>query len=221
MSAGQPRHTQKERFRQRFMHKLVYFPDNNDGMFSCVGCGRCLQKCPQALHIVKVMKALAANGREEKTVNNRKEPLIPQLGVITDIRRDTPDVKTFRVVTPGREKALFPSARQCAMLSIPGVGEAMFSITSSPTCEEYMEFSIKKCGCVTDWAPQRRGWTAAHGPRTLRERLPCGGGGFSRKGSAVYRRGHRSCASALGDQLCAALSRPLREDRGDLRRQEP
>jgi len=37
------------------------------------------------------------------------------------------------------------------MLSIPGVGEAMFSITSSPTNTEYMEFSIKKCGCVTEW----------------------------------------------------------------------
>ena len=33
MSAGQPRPTQLERFRQRFMHKLVYFPDNNDGLF--------------------------------------------------------------------------------------------------------------------------------------------------------------------------------------------
>ena len=30
----------------------------------------------------------------------------------------------------------------------------MFSITSSPTNEEYMEFSIKKCGCVTDWLHQ-------------------------------------------------------------------
>lgn len=29
------------------------------------------------------------------------------------------------------------------MLSVPGVGEAMFSITSSPTNEEFMEFSIK------------------------------------------------------------------------------
>ena len=27
----------------------------------------------------------------------------------------------------------------------------MFSVTSSPTLEEYMEFSIKKCGCLTDW----------------------------------------------------------------------
>ena len=56
MSAGQPRLTQLERFRQRFMHKLVYYPTNNDGMFSCVGCGRCLAKCPIQMNIVKVMK---------------------------------------------------------------------------------------------------------------------------------------------------------------------
>ena len=37
------------------------------------------------------------------------------------------------------------------MVSIPGVGEAMFSITSSPTNKEFLEFSIKKCGCLTTW----------------------------------------------------------------------
>ena len=61
MSAGQPRLTQLERFRQRFMHKLVYFPTNNDGMFSCVGCGRCVAKCPIQMNIVKVMKTLGGN----------------------------------------------------------------------------------------------------------------------------------------------------------------
>ena len=44
MAHGNNRLTQKERFRQRFMHKLVYYPENNDGLFSCVGCGRCLAK---------------------------------------------------------------------------------------------------------------------------------------------------------------------------------
>ncbi len=58
MSAGQPRLTQLERFRQRFMHKLVYFPMNNNGEFGCVGCGRCLAKCPIHMNIVKVMKSL-------------------------------------------------------------------------------------------------------------------------------------------------------------------
>ena len=80
-----------------------------------------------------------------------KEPLIPVIGEVTDIRIDTPDVKTFRVVTPDGKKAFEHKPGQCAMLSIPGVGEAMFSITSSPTNTEFMEFSIKKCGCVTEW----------------------------------------------------------------------
>ncbi len=85
------------------------------------------------------------------TVN---ETLIPHIGVVTDIRIDTPDVKTFRVnaLTGGKVFEHIPG--QCAMLSIPGVGEAMFSITSSPTNREYMEFSIKKCGCLTDWLHQ-------------------------------------------------------------------
>ena len=58
MAHGTNRPTQKERFRQRFMHKLVYYPANNDGLYSCVGCGRCLQKCPVNANIVKVIKTL-------------------------------------------------------------------------------------------------------------------------------------------------------------------
>ena len=42
MAHGNNRTSQMQRFRQRFMHKLVYFPANNDGMYSCVGCGRCI-----------------------------------------------------------------------------------------------------------------------------------------------------------------------------------
>ncbi|MBQ9921046.1 MAG: 4Fe-4S dicluster domain-containing protein [Clostridia bacterium] len=58
MAHGNSRNSQLERFRQRFMHKLVYYPDNNEGMFSCVGCGRCLSACPISMNIVKVMKTL-------------------------------------------------------------------------------------------------------------------------------------------------------------------
>jgi len=59
MAHGNPRVSQLERFRQRFMHKLVYYPANNDGRFGCVGCGRCLKKCPISMNIVKVMKSLS------------------------------------------------------------------------------------------------------------------------------------------------------------------
>ena len=58
MAHGNNRTSQVERFRQRFMHKLVYFPMNNEGVFSCVGCGRCVEKCPIHMNIVKVIKAL-------------------------------------------------------------------------------------------------------------------------------------------------------------------
>ena len=81
----------------------------------------------------------------------RSETLIPRIGVVTDIRQDTPDVKTFRVVGTDGNKLFEHIPGQCAMLSIPGVGEGMFSITSSPTNREFMEFSIKKCGCLTSW----------------------------------------------------------------------
>lgn len=79
-----------------------------------------------------------------------KDALIPVVGVVTDIRKDTPDVKTFRIVGLDGKKPFEHLPGQCAMVSIPGVGESMFSITSSPTNTEYMEFSIKKCGCVTE-----------------------------------------------------------------------
>ena len=87
-------------------------------------------------------------------MNLIKDPLIPMVGVVTDIRTDTPDVKTFRVVGLDGKKPFVHIPGQCAMLSMPGVGEALFSITSSPTNEEYLEFSIKKCGCVTTWLHQ-------------------------------------------------------------------
>ena len=65
MAHGNNRTSQMQRFRQRFMHKLVYFPANNDGMYSCVGCGRCVEKCPASLNIVKVIKAFEKQGGDQ------------------------------------------------------------------------------------------------------------------------------------------------------------
>ncbi len=79
------------------------------------------------------------------------ETLIPHAVVVDEVRADTPDVKTFRILTREGGKPFDHIPGQCAMISVPGVGEGMFSITSSPTDEAYMEFSIKKCGHLTNW----------------------------------------------------------------------
>ena len=83
--------------------------------------------------------------------NYNLDTLVPMVGIITDIRQETPDVKTFRVNAPEGGKLFEHKPGQCAMLCVPGVGEAMFSITSSPTNKEFQEFSIKKCGVLTDY----------------------------------------------------------------------
>lgn len=82
------------------------------------------------------------------------DPLVPEIAVIEDIRKDTNDVTTFRVVKPEGGKCFDFMPGQCAMLSVPPTGEAIFSITSSPTEQNFMEFSIKRCGTVTEYLHQ-------------------------------------------------------------------
>jgi sulfhydrogenase subunit beta (sulfur reductase) len=60
-----PRPSRKERVRQRFLHKLQYYPQKY-GELACVGCGRCLRSCPVNLDIVQVIKALGGEKVEQR-----------------------------------------------------------------------------------------------------------------------------------------------------------
>ena len=53
-----PRPTKKERLRNRYMHKLSYFVDRH-GTSLCVGCGRCILKCPAHLDIAEFIDKAA------------------------------------------------------------------------------------------------------------------------------------------------------------------
>ncbi|MBC9783213.1 FAD/NAD(P)-binding protein [Heliobacterium chlorum] len=80
----------------------------------------------------------------------RINPLIPMKAKVTRIIDETADVKTFCIAKEeaGRFTAPFRTAPgQLAMLSLPGVGEAMFSATDAP---EHLQLSIKKVGVLTD-----------------------------------------------------------------------
>ena len=53
-SGHNPRSQKLQRVRQRFMHKLKYFPDKYRESVACVGCGRCVQQCPVNIDIRQV-----------------------------------------------------------------------------------------------------------------------------------------------------------------------
>ncbi len=53
-SGHNPRPSQKQRWRQRLMHKFKYFVDNFREI-SCVGCGRCVINCPVNIDIRKLI----------------------------------------------------------------------------------------------------------------------------------------------------------------------
>ncbi|MFZ7103535.1 MAG: 4Fe-4S dicluster domain-containing protein [Peptococcaceae bacterium] len=58
MAGGhQPRPGKKERVRNRFLHKLRYFPERYQ-MLLCTGCGRCVAKCPVNMDITRVIKQI-------------------------------------------------------------------------------------------------------------------------------------------------------------------
>ena len=50
-----PRPTKKERLRNRYLHKLAYFDERYEKTL-CVGCGRCISKCPAALDIADIIE---------------------------------------------------------------------------------------------------------------------------------------------------------------------
>lgn len=82
-----------------------------------------------------------------------RNPYQPDITRIEKIIQETTanDVKTFRVafVDDDVRQRFSYEPGQFAEVSIFGIGEAPISITSSPTQEGYLEFSVKKMGVLT------------------------------------------------------------------------
>jgi len=53
-----PRPTKVQRLRNRFYCKFCYYP-KDFGPIACVGCGRCIAKCPVNVDIVEVLEGMA------------------------------------------------------------------------------------------------------------------------------------------------------------------
>jgi len=80
--------------------------------------------------------------------HNHENPLVPVFCKVTKITEETPDVKTFRLQTAAGEKPFAPMPGQLAMISLAGVGEAMFSVTAQG--ENWIESSVKRVGELTE-----------------------------------------------------------------------
>lgn len=52
-----PREYKKERFRNRFLHKLQFFNERY-GANLCIGCGRCVIMCPNGVNILEVINKI-------------------------------------------------------------------------------------------------------------------------------------------------------------------
>lgn len=83
---------------------------------------------------------------------NYSNPFIPEPARIVRTYYLTEDVKFFQVRIVDMEKALSFKYRagQFAMISVPGAGEAPFSISSTPSRPGLLEFCIRKVGAVTN-----------------------------------------------------------------------
>ena len=87
-------------------------------------------------------------------MKNHDNPYIPYTATIEDTWYETGGercIKTFKVVfeDPAVRESWSHRPGQCAMIGVLGVGESMISISSSPTEEGYLRFSVMKAGKVT------------------------------------------------------------------------
>ncbi len=77
-----------------------------------------------------------------------KNPLVPSLCQVIDVKQETGDVQTYTIQTMDGKKPFSPLPGQLAMVSLLGVGVAMFSITAQG--EDYIQCAIKRTGLLTE-----------------------------------------------------------------------
>lgn len=74
--------------------------------------------------------------------------LTPMVAKIQSIKQESSDVKTYRITTLDGQKPFAPLPGQLGMLSLPQVGEAMFSITAQD--DNSFDMAIKQAGTLTN-----------------------------------------------------------------------
>lgn len=81
----------------------------------------------------------------------RDEALVPILARVDEIRQETPDIRSLRLVFEDeafKTNFTFKPGQFC-LISVFGVGEAVFCLASPPLWKDFVEVSVKEVGKVT------------------------------------------------------------------------
>ncbi|MEF8847507.1 MAG: 4Fe-4S dicluster domain-containing protein [Candidatus Thermoplasmatota archaeon] len=153
-----------DRYRHRFFRKGKYLPDRL-GYIACVGCGRCSSQCvPDIADPVKVMNMVFDESDhliEKKEFNSKSIKLKldevdekksrnlhkPSPATIKRVKKLTENDTLFEIqLDEGKKLGHDPG--QFVELSIAGIGEAPFSVSSAPNGKSF-ELVIRRIGDVT------------------------------------------------------------------------
>lgn len=150
------RHDKASRFRHRMYRKGKYIVEKY-GRMGCVGCGRCVTAClAEIASPVDAFNAIAESVRakaealriirEARPAEELYKPRPAEL-LKVDVLGLKEKVFTFKL-NDGSELGHRPG--QFVEVSIPGVGEAPISITSSPSRKGFFQLAIRDVGSVTN-----------------------------------------------------------------------
>ena len=149
----------KERYRHRFYRKGNYLPARYN-YIACVGCGRCGIAClPDIADPCDVFNDLARFGTDKDTnryyikrTNKAQEKgviHIPRSATIRRIQRLTTQ-ETLYELELDDQKPLGHKPGQFVEISVLGVGEAPFCVSSAPGTTPTFEIAVRKVGSVTN-----------------------------------------------------------------------
>ena len=94
------------------------------------------------------VETLAAIARAGHRSGN---PYLPEMASVVEVIQETPNIKSFRVRFTDDEvmQSFAFEPGQVGQLGMYGVGESTFAINSSPSNNDYLQFSVMQAGEVT------------------------------------------------------------------------
>lgn len=131
------------RQRHRYMRKFN-FPVDRYNRYFCVGCGRCSRGCMAQINMKETLEELADERRHLCVAS----PYHVRVGTIRRMTMMTDLEMYFEIELDGEPMDYGPG--QFVMVSVPGIGEAPISISSSPYKKGAFELVIRRAGVLTE-----------------------------------------------------------------------